>query len=78
MISNSLTLESGKVRGLRPGLDSLTNVGSFFSFEGQNQLLLLYNSLRSKLISKHFTCFPVKIVGIITIFFVDLNCKSAV
>ena len=35
MVSNSVTLESRKVRSLRLGLVSLTNFGSFFTFEAK-------------------------------------------
>ena len=44
---------------------------SFFTFLGQNQLNLHFNSLVSivsKLISKNSTCFQVKFVGVIVIF----------
>ena len=74
MVSNSLTLESWKVRSLRLDLESLTNVGSFFTFWGQNQLCLHYlfpEITVSKLIPKNFTCFLVKVVGSVVFSIVD-------
>ena len=38
MVSNSLTLESWKVRSLRQELEFLTKLGLFFTFLGLNEL----------------------------------------
>ena len=82
MVSNTLTLESWKVRNLRPELESLMNFGSFFTFWGQNQLFRSYFCLSiasiivSKLISGYFSCFRAKIVGFLAI--LDLKCHNVV
>ena len=79
MVSNSLTLESWKVRSLRPELESLTNIGSFFTLLGQNQQYIHTDSLKS--------LFPIEFPRILHIFskicwnycyYLNVNSKNLV
>ena len=70
MVSNSLTLASWKAGTLRLELESLTIFLSFFIFKAKISyiyVLILSNNCYLAFF-KNFTCFLVKIVGIITNF----------
>ena len=66
MVSNSLSLESWKARGLRLELETLTNFKSFFYFLGPKSAIFSYY-LPHIIVSKHIkknTCVPIRMVGI--------------
>ena len=58
MVSNFLTLESWKVRSLRLELESLTNFGLFFTFDGKNQNYCYFFNMNRKMRSN----WPMKLV----------------
>ena len=66
--------ELKRVRVLRPGLESRTKFWYVFAFLRQNQpveILTASNHCFQTVNSKHFTCFPKNIVGIIAIFGIE-------